>query len=183
MMGGDQSVLIVIDVQERLCPVMNDPRRVLMNGARLVRAARILGLPVVVTEQYPKGLGPTMHDIRAEAPRDAADCAYFEKLTFSIAADPPVMAHLDGLGRRQAVICGIEMHVCVLQSALRLRARGWDVFVVADACSSRLPESEEAARTRMVAAGIQPVTTEMALFEWLESKENPAFKTIMDLIR
>jgi nicotinamidase-related amidase len=183
LMERDQSVLIVIDVQERLCPVMDDPRRVLMNGARLARGAGILGLPVVVTEQYPKGLGPTMHDIRAEAPQDADHCAYLEKLTFSSAATPAVMGHLDRLGRRQAVICGIEMHVCVLQTALGLRARGWDVFVVTDACSSRQPSSEAGALARMTGAGVQPVTTEMALFEWLGGKEDPAFKDIMGLIR
>ncbi|WP_413205124.1 hydrolase [Rhodospirillum sp. A1_3_36] len=183
LMERDRSVLIVIDVQESLCPVMDDPRKVLMNGARLARGARILGLPVVVTEQYPKGLGPTMHDIRAEVPRDADHCAYLEKLTFSSAADPVVMRHLDGLDRRQAVICGIEMHVCVLQTALGLRGRGWDVFVVSDACSSRLPTSESAALVRMTGVGVQPVTTEMVLFEWLGGKQSPVFKDIMGLIR
>jgi nicotinamidase-related amidase len=179
-MTADQSVLIIVDVQERLCPVMDNPRRVLMNGARLARGARLLGVPVLITEQYPKGLGPTMHDIRVEVPEREA---YVEKLTFSSAAEPAVMERLEALGRRQAVVCGVEAHVCVLQTALGLRAKGWEVFVVTDACSSRLPESEAAALTRMAMAGVVPVITEMALFEWLGGKENPAFHDVHALVR
>lgn len=178
-MEAEDSLLLVIDVQEKLCPVMTDPRRVLVNGARLVRGARRLDVPVVVTEQYTKGLGPTMTDIRDEMP----DGACMEKTAFCAVDEPPIRERLAGLGRRQAVLCGIEMHVCVLQTALGLRALDWDVFVVTDACASRAEESEAGARARMGAAGILPVTTEMVLFEWLHRKENEAFKDIMTLIR
>ncbi|WP_376783094.1 hydrolase, partial [Rhodospirillum rubrum] len=182
LIDAARSVLIVVDIQERLCPVMTDPRGVLFNGARLVRGARRLGVPVVVTEQYPKGLGPTMHDILSEL-GDGASSAVIEKTHFSAAAEPLVRQHLESLGRRQAVICGIEAHVCVTQTAIDLRAAGWEVFVVSDACSSRRPESLTAALTRFPAAGVVPVITEMVLFEWLADKNNDGFKDIMSLVR
>lgn len=195
-MDAASSLLLVIDVQEKLCPVMDDPRRVLMNGARLVRGARRLGVPVLVTEQYTRGLGPTMTDIRdalADPERERASeegaaaaaqtPTVLEKTAFCGVADDAIRAALLESGRCQAVLCGIEMHVCVLQTALGLRSMGWQVFVVTDACSSRQPDSERAALARLSTAGVVPVTTEMVLFEWLHAKENPAFRDIMALIR
>lgn len=178
-MGAATSLLLVIDVQEKLCPVMDDPRRVLANSLRLMRAAARLEVPCVVTEQYPQGLGPTMIDLREAMPPGVM----LEKRTFCATEDPDIRARLDLSGRRQAVLCGIEMHVCVLQTALGLRGLGWDVFVVTDACSSRRPESEVAALVRMQVAGVVPVSTEMVLFEWLHGKDNPAFRAIMEMIR
>ncbi|WP_041795293.1 hydrolase [Pararhodospirillum photometricum] len=174
LIKADESVLVIIDVQEKLCPVMADPRRVLLNGSRLLRAANRLGVPVVVTEQYPKGLGPTMHDIRVDMPQGAM----VEKRFFSAALEPAVRERLESLGRRQAVLCGIEMHVCVTQTALGLKDQGWSVFVVEDACSSRSPESVAQAKQRLATQGIPLVNVEMALFEWLATKDHPAFKEI-----
>ncbi|GEO81862.1 hydrolase [Pararhodospirillum oryzae] len=175
LLSAEHDVLLVIDVQERLCPVMDDPRRVLYNGSRLVRAARAMNVPIVVTEQYSKGLGPTMHDLRVDLPEDAI----LEKTHFSAAREPVVQARLDALGRRRAVLCGIEMHVCVTQTALGLKDMGWDVFVVEEACSSRHPDSIKIARERLTTQGVPLLSVEMVLFEWLTNKENPAFKEIM----
>lgn len=173
--SASRSCLIVIDVQERLAPVMGDPRKVIDGAARLSAAARRLGVPTIVSEQYPKGLGPTMIDVR-EVVAEAE--AYVPKLYFSCCGEPAFMAKFEGFGRRQAVICGIEMHVCVMQTALDLKEKGYDVFVVADACGSRFPADEEIAKLRFAAAGIHLVTIEMVIFEWLERSGTPEFKEI-----
>jgi len=179
LMHAQQSTLVVIDVQERLCPVMDDPRRVLFNGARLLTAANRLEVPVICTEQYPKGLGPTMIDLRSLLPAGAV----VEKTAFGAMGEAGFRHALSGIGRGQVVLCGTETHVCVLQTALGLREAGFSVFVVDDACGSRRPESERAGLQRMAAAGCQVVTTEMVLFEWLGDKANPAFKDISALVK
>ncbi|MFN3077822.1 MAG: hydrolase, partial [Alphaproteobacteria bacterium] len=177
LIGSDTSTLLIIDVQERLAPVMDDPRKVLRGCALLVHAATRLGIPVTITEQYPKGLGPTMFDVRDLAPEGST----LVKTAFSCAAEPTVMARLDGFAaaaRPGVVVAGIEAHVCVLQTALGLKALGREVFVVTDACSSRHAESEAAAYRRMATVGVHLVTLEMVLFEWLGGREHPAFKEI-----
>jgi len=179
LIEGPRSVLMVVDVQERLCPVMDDPRRVLVNGAILVRAARATDVPVLVTEQYPKGIGPTMVDVRDLVPADAI----IEKTAFAATGEPAVTARLAALGRPQVVVCGIEAHVCVLQTCLGLKAAGHEVAMVADACSSRRPANAVAAEKRLAAAGVAVMTTEMALFEWLGDATHPAFKQVHGLIR
>jgi len=179
LMRAETSALIVIDVQERLCPVLDDPRRVLFNGARLLKGAALLEVPVLCTEQYPKGLGPTMIDLRELLPEGSV----IEKTRFGSWDEPVFRARWQEMGRAQAVICGAEAHICVLQTALGLRAAGIEVFVVTDASGSRRPESEQGALARLTAAGCYPVTTEMVLFEWLGGKEHPRFKDINALVR
>ena len=179
LIDSARSTLVIIDVQEKLCPVMDDPRLVLFNGVRLLKGAAELAVPVVITEQYPAGIGPTMIDLREAAP---ADC-YVEKTTFSSANCPAFMERLQATGRKQAVVCGTETHVCVLQTALGLLREGYEVFVVRDACSSRQPASIEAALARMAHAGCHIVTTEMVLFEWLQNCTRPEFKPVLSLIK
>ncbi|MEO5375117.1 MAG: hydrolase [Alphaproteobacteria bacterium] len=178
-MMADQSSLLVVDVQERLAPVMHDPRKVIYGCATLLVAAVRLGLPMIVSEQYVKGLGPTMVDLREVAPADV----FMEKTMFSCAADAAMMERLRSFGRRQVVMAGIEAHVCVLQTALGLKQAGFEVFVVADACSARRPESEDLAFRRMVGSGVSVVNIEMVLFEWLAGKDHPAFKDVQRLIK
>lgn len=179
LMHAARSALVVIDVQERLCPVMEDPRRVLYNGARLLQGAGLLDVPVLCTEQYPKGLGPTMIDLRTLLPEGAV----IEKTAFGSMGEAGFRHALSGLGRSQIVLCGIEAHVCVLQTALGLREAGFEVFVVADACGSRHADNARAGLDRMAQAGCSIVTTEMVLFEWLADKANPAFRDINALVR
>jgi len=175
----DRSCLLILDVQERLAPVMSDPRRVLQNCGLLMRAAQRLGVPTLVTEQYPKGLGPTMVDLRPYLPEEGA----LPKLHFSAAADPAILARLKGLGRDQVVVAGIETHICVLQTALDLPALGFQPMVVADACGSRRIESEQMAWSRMRQCGVQLLSLEMALFEWLGEAGTPEFKELSALVR
>ena len=149
----------------------------------LIEAARQLEVPVVVTEQYPKGLGPTVDTIASRLPNGAA---VVEKMTFSAARNYDFASKIDDFkagGRDNVVICGVESHVCVMQTAADLDAQGYTVHIVADACGSRAPASKDAALARFGAFGISRVTTEMALFEWLEVAGTPEFKAVSRLVK
>lgn len=179
LMHAARSVLVVVDIQERLCPVMDDPRRVLFNAARLLKGASLMDVPVLCTEQYPKGLGPTMIDVRELLPEGAV----IEKTSFGSMGERAFREALARTGRDQVVLLGTEAHVCVLQTALGLREAGIDVFMVADACGSRRPESERAGLERARDAGCAIVTTEMVLFEWVADKTDPRFREISALVK
>ena len=180
LLRADQSLLVVIDIQERLLPAMSDPAAVEAGAGRLMKAARRLGVPLLVTEQYPRGIGPTVPALAALATRDET----VEKIHFSAAEEPAVRAQLALMGpRRQAVLCGIEAHVCVLQSALGLAAGGWSVAVVEDAVASRRIADRDAGLRRMAAAGVTIATTEMVLFEWLQRAGTDQFRDLLKLIK
>ena len=179
LIEAERSSLLIVDVQQGLAPVMSDPRRVYRGCGLLLRAANRLGLPVVVSEQYPKGLGPTVGELLELAPEGSV----MEKLHFSCAHDEAMRARFDGLGRDQIVLAGIESHICVLQSALGLQDAGFKPVVVADACASRDPANYEAAMARLAAAGITVATVEMVIFEWLRRAGSPEFKDLSALIK
>jgi len=179
LIEAERSSLLIVDVQQGLAPVVAEPRRVYRGCSLLMRGALRLGLPLVVTEQYPKGLGTTVGELRELAP----DGAVMEKLHFSSAADPAILERVRSFGRNQIVIAGIEAHICVLQSALGFKAVGFEVAVVADACSSRDPDNFTVAMARLAANGIQVVTVEMVLFEWLHRAGTPEFKELSALIK
>lgn len=178
----DQSQLLIVDVQERLLPAMHEGERMVGRCALLLEAAARLGVPVTVSEQYRKGLGATverLHNVKGDAP-------VMEKMHFSCARDPAMTARITDLaatGRRQVVLAGIESHVCVLQSALGFKEMGLDVAVVADAVTSRQPESVALALDRYRAAGVSVVNAEMAVFEWLDVAGTPEFKALSALIK
>ena len=134
LMKRDDSLLLIIDVQERLAPAMDSPREVITGCAKLIGVARRLGVPFIITEQYPKGLGPTMADLRQAAGDDAG---YLSKTEFSCARNKEIMNNIKKSGKKQIIIAGIESHICVLQTALDLKELGYEVFVVSNACSSR----------------------------------------------
>lgn len=179
MIDAKRSSLLIVDVQQNLVPVMADPRAVLRGCTILLRAARRLEIPVLVSEQYPKGLGHTMGEVLAEAPEGAV----VEKMHFSCAYEPAIMDRLGATGRQQVVVAGIEAHICVLQTALGLKAAGMEVFIVADACSSRDPANHRAAMDRLNANGVSVVTVEMALFEWLHCAGTDEFRELSRLIK
>ncbi len=179
LLSAKESLLLVIDIQDRLLPVMHEGERVVRQTGILLQAAARLQIPVLLTEQYPKGLGATVPEIRAAA----GDSAALEKLHFSAWSEPSVREHIARVDCPQVVIAGIEAHVCVLQTALELAGAGHKVMVVTDAISSRHPDSAAVAKDRMMAAGIGLATTEMCLFEWLGSAAHPEFKTLSRLIK
>lgn len=179
LMRADRSVLVVIDLQEKLAPAIAGVDDVLDKAGRLIRAAGILGVPMLATEQYPRGLGPTVPAIKALLPADSI----IDKIHFSAAAEPIFQDRLIALDRPEAVVLGTEAHVCVQQTVLGLVERGMACRVVADACGSRDPADHAAACARMARAGVDIVTAEMVLFEWLGRAGTPTFRDILPLIK
>jgi nicotinamidase-related amidase len=175
----DRSCLLLVDLQERLIAAMHEPEPVLKNAGILAIAAKRLGIPIVVSEQYPKGLGAT----DAGLAKLLAPIAPLAKNDFSCTNDAGLAERLESLGRDQAVVAGLEAHVCVLQTALGLPHRGFAPFVVADATTSRAPESRRLALERMARDGVEIVTTEMVLFEWLGRAGTAEFKELSPLVR
>jgi nicotinamidase-related amidase len=175
----DDSLLLVVDLQQKLAPAIHDSERVIANSVRLLDGARQLAIPAFVSEQYVKGLGPSLDSIRDAA----ADARFFDKTHFSCAAEPGVIDLLRAAKRPQVILTGTETHVCVLQTAFGLHAAGFEVYIVADATASRTPENRSAAIERMQAAGISIVTTEMVLFEWLHEAGTDDFRRLLPLIK
>jgi nicotinamidase-related amidase len=183
LLSAARSQLIAVDMQERLLPAILDADRVVHHAGILLQAADRLGVPVTITEQYPKGLGQT---VPAVADRAGTDAKTLEKTAFSAAGEPSIADRFQALraeGRDQAVLCGTEAHICVLQSALGLKRAGFEVFVVGDAVSSRSGHSVSAACARLLHAGCHWVTTEMVLFEWLERAGTDTFRALSALIK
>jgi nicotinamidase-related amidase len=171
--------LVVVDIQERLLPAINDGARVVQNSVRLLHGAAILGVPVQVTEQYRKGLGSTVPEVAAAI----AGFAPLEKMTFSACGAPDFLSTLASRKISAVVLCGIETHVCVCQTCLDLLDAGLRVFVVADAVSSRTPENHRLGLDRMRAAGAVIASTEMVLFELLETAGTEEFKQVLKLVK
>jgi nicotinamidase-related amidase len=170
---------LVVDIQEKLLPAIFERERVVAEALRLIRGARVLGLPVFATEQYRKGLGATVPEV-AEA---IAAFAPLEKLTFSACGRPELLNAFRAHGVADVLICGIEAHVCVCQTALDLRKTEFRPFVIADAISSRTPENWHLGLDRMGQAGVTIASTEMVLFELLERAGTEEFKAILALVR
>ncbi len=175
---GD-SALLVVDIQTKINAVMFQGASVVEGAVKLIRGADILGVPVLFTEQYPEGLGPTEPRI-VEALGDRKPIA---KMSFSCCGAEPVLAALRENGAHQVVLCGIETHVCVLQTALDLAAADYQVHVPRDAVSSRKTLDHETALTRLGRAGVVVSTVESVLFEWLQRAGTPEFKQVAGLIK
>lgn len=176
----ENTVLLMVDLQERLLPAMANADAILRQSLIIVQVARTLNLPILLTEQYPKGLGRTVPDLIA-----ALGDAYrpVEKTTFSACGEEGMGEALRALGARGVLLVGIEAHVCVLQTALDLLEAGYDVFPVADAVSSRHEGDRFLGLKRMCQNGAQLVSTEMLLFELLQTSQDPCFRTLQNLIR
>jgi len=176
-LSRDHAMLVVVDVQERLNRVMADQRHVPRIRV-LLAAFRALGLPVVVTEQYPAGLGPTLPELAA-----APDSPALEKMSFSCARDEAFLRALEERRPRQVVLTGIEAHVCVSQTALDLTRAGYQVHVPHDAVNSRRPADRLWSLQRLARSGVVVTTTESALFEILERCGTDDFRTVSRLVK
>lgn len=175
LMSADNTALLVIDVQERLVPHISNHKRIVWNIRRLIDAASILGVRIVGTEQYPKGLGPTVSVLAKRlGPLP-------EKLMFSCRECWDLFRELKEHGTRNLLVTGIEAHVCVQQTVLDLLAQGWRVYVAADAVGSRHQIDYEIALRRMELSGAVLTTTEAALFEWCVRAGTDQFKQISRL--
>ncbi len=176
---AENTILVLIDFQERLFTVMHGKEKLLQNVIKLIKGAGVLEIPVVLTEQYPKGLGPTIPEIKELLP----GVRPVEKVCFNCCDNETFCKSLDSLKRKQVLIAGIEAHICVYQTAMALARAGYEVQVVSDCVSSREPENKAAALSRMGAAGISPTTAETALFELLKVAQGDKFKQISNIVK
>jgi nicotinamidase-related amidase len=177
----EKAALIIVDMQERLLRAMpEEPRqRMLRNASILIETAKQLGMPVLVSEQYPKGLGPTVPEIREAA----GDTAPVEKMIFSAAREEAFKRRVEGTGRSAFILTGVENHVCVLQTALDLVDAGKRVWLARDATCSRTKENWEAGCEAMAAGGVTLSTTEILVFQLLREAGTEAFKHVSKLVR
>jgi nicotinamidase-related amidase len=176
------ALLLVIDVQEKLMPVIDRGDDVAANVERLVRGCHVLDVPTLLTEQYVKGLGPTVPRVR-RALEETSGYTPVEKMCFSAKGEGEFVATLRGLRKKQVLVCGVEAHVCVYQTVRDLLAADYDVTLVADAISSRTPENKDLALRRMTADGASLSSTEMALFELLGRSGTDEFAHILRLVK
>lgn len=170
-----RSALLLVDFQARLMPAIDDGTRLVANARRLLDAAQLFDIPVMRTEQNADGLGPTVPELQSAAGSTAA------KMTFDATRMPGFLAALPD--RPDLVVAGCETHVCVLQTVLGLLRAGRRIVIVRDAVGSRRAESKETALNRMERNGAEIVTTEMVLFEWLETATDPRLHKVLDLVR
>jgi nicotinamidase-related amidase len=175
-----RTALAVIDVQESFRPHIPDFAELAARVALVTRAAQLLGVPFVVTEQYPKGLGHTASEIRAVLPDDFEP---IEKTAFSSCGAQEFVARLEQAGARQILLCGIEAHVCVNQTAHDLLARGYQVHLLTDCISSRAEQNKRVGVEKMLRSGALPSSTELALFELMRDARHEQFKAIQKLIK
>ena len=176
---SSSSVLVVIDIQGKLSRIVHQSELMIKNTSILIQGMKALGVPVLVTEQYPQGIGRTIDEIAVLVQGDPL----FEKDSFSCCGLDTFNVALQNLGRKQILLCGIETHVCVFQTAMDLVNAGYEVHLVTDAVSSRTKENRDLAIAKMQSLGVVPTGTEMALFELLKYSNAEKFRTISKLVR
>lgn len=176
-MSPHDTALLVVDVQEKLMPLISGSSRILWNLRRLLDGAEAVGLPTLATEQYPQGLGPTLPELASRLGKIPS------KATFSCGGCEPFAERLTELNVSKVMVSGIEAHVCVQQTVLDLLANGYRVYVPVDAVGSRYAVDFETGLKRMETAGATLTTTESALFEWCQVSGTPVFKKISALVR
>ncbi len=176
-----RSLLVVIDVQERLCAAM-DPEvlaQLVRHTGILLDSAADLSVPVIFTEQYVKGLGPTLAELKGKAPAATSH----EKLSFSCCGNQDFVRQIRESSRTQIVICGMETHVCVLQTVIDLLDGGFNVHLVSDAVMSRSSDNRRTAIDAMTQAGAVPTSTESVVFQWLKVAGTDSFKKLSKLVK
>lgn len=175
LMNANESALLIIDVQEKLMPAIQNGPAVLAQNIRLATIASLLGLPVIATEQTPEKLGMNHPEIKRLSDRTLV------KTHFDACVDGLPMAFLAAC--KEVIISGCEAHVCLLQSAMTLLQNGYRVWVVSDACGSRKNTDRDAAFIRLQQAGAHLVTLEMVAFEWMRDSRHPLFREVLKLIK
>ena len=177
LLNADESLYIVIDLQEKLVKILEEDSKVIKNSQTIAKTSSILNIPIIITEQYKKGLGETS-SVKQEG------VVFFEKNSFSVLKEDGFLELLKKSGKKQIMISGIESHICVMQTALELSENGYQVFVIKDASASRDNNQLELAMDRLNKnENIDVITTEMAVFELLKTSKNNHFKEIQALIK
>jgi nicotinamidase-related amidase len=174
LLNRSNSLLLLVDVQEKLTPKILDNESMCNRCAWLLQLAKAMHVPILVSEQYPQGLGYTVESLRHHTPKEAP----VEKVHFSCMQVPEYVKKLEAYQKNQLVLIGIEAHVCILQTALEMKDKGYEVFVVVDAVSSRHAIDLQYALKRMKHAGIQLITSEMVFFEWVRQAGTEEFKAL-----
>jgi nicotinamidase-related amidase len=177
IMTAADTGLLVVDVQQKLIGLIDGHAQIVWNIRRLIDGAKLLGLPILATEQYPQGLGPTTTELVTLLDK------VFDKTAFSCGGCEALCRELATTDKRKWLVCGIEAHVCIQQTVLDLLAEGLNIYVAADAVGSRGRFDYEIALRRMEAAGATLTTVEAALFEWCQNSKAPQFKQISKLVQ
>jgi nicotinamidase-related amidase len=177
LMASSDTGLLVVDVQQKLVKLIDGYERIVWNIGRLNDGARLLDLPVLATEQYPQGLGPTTPELAGKLDR------VFDKTAFSCGGCAALCQELQTLGRKKWLVCGIEAHVCIQQTVLDLLAEGFRIYIAADAVGSRAAIDYQIALRRMESCGATLTTVEAALFEWCQDSKRAEFKQISQMVR
>lgn len=180
MLDSNKALLLVVDIQENLNGRIFDHEAMLARCVAMIQAARILNIPAILSEQYKKGLGETVAEIREAL---GPDVKGYEKLAFGLFGDPALRGAIEASGRKQLILTGVETHVCILQTALKGLEAGYDVFVAEDAVSSRNACDRKTALRRMRQAGVIPATVEMLIMEAQVTAANPRFKSLLPIVR
>ncbi len=183
LMKRKMSHLLIVDVQDKVLGPIPNKDEILKNIVLLIHAAKKLGVPMTVSEHYPKGLGSTDESLRNLLGDEAA---FFDKIHFSCLKNEAIRHHLEDHrdhGRGQIVVAGVETHVCVGQTVLDLIGEGYEVFVTADAVGSRAQGSRDLALRRFERAGAFVVNSEMVMFEWLGKAGTDEFRALLPLIK
>lgn len=181
---AENTLCVIIDMQERLIPAMHNKEILIKNVETLIQGMKTLDIPMIVTQQYTKGIGPTYSTVSQALGYDNPDeLPYIEKMTFSSAGEPSFLEEIKKSGKKNIVICGVEGHVCVMQTSIDLLKEGYNVIPVVDCISTRDPKSLEIALKRYEKEGATLATLESILFELTVSATNPAFKAISKLIK
>ena len=175
----DDALLVVVDMQGRILPAMYAKEKVEENTIRLINGFKAFNAPIIATEQYPDGLGPTVDSVK-EALGDASVIA---KRTFSCCGEPNFIDAVKKAGKKTIVVCGIESHVCVMQTVFDLKEMGYTVYLAVDAVSSRFETNRDLAFKRMRRADIMLDSVEAILFDMLETSTAPEFKAISKIVK
>lgn len=182
LMNASDSAVVVIDVQEKLLPLIPNHKHITWNMLRLIEGAELLDVSVCCTEQYPRGLGKTVDPLLGKV-NSVGEHAIAEKTMFSCRQCSSLFETISESGIHNLLLCGIETHVCVAQSALDLMAQGFNIFVCVDAIGARSPIDHRVALRRLESSGVTLTTTEAVLFEWCESSKHSEFKKISKLVQ
>ena len=177
---SENSLLVVVDVQQKLMNVMSNSEKCLAKVRLLANALSLMNVPVIVTEQYPKGLGPTVDTVKEVL---NAETPFVEKSAFSCCGADEFNSKIVDADRKNIILCGVESHVCVLQTAVALLAKGYNVLLAADAASSRNEADKDLALSYLRHSGVSVLSTESIIFALLKDSKHPSFKAVSALLK
>lgn len=179
-LNENDCLILIIDIQDKLLNSVYNKETLKNKSIIIAKAASMLNIPVIVTEQYPKGLGSTINELKNALSNYTN---YYEKTSFSALDNSEIMSSIKKANKKQIIIFGIETHICVSQTAIALADKGYDVTLIKDASGSRAETEHNSGIDRMKEFGIHIITTEIALFEWLKSAKHEKFKDVQALIK